>query len=87
MTLQEHIDDVMDYLDFERIQFTMEHLNWRWVDAGIPDVPTIRQQVRKLMKEAYKHGYVSTGGLVVRYDSEEDSFDVSFRLDSVTTNC
>jgi hypothetical protein len=94
MTIDDHINEVMDNLDFYRIWRTMEHLNWVWFSAenGVPSVPELRKQVRKLMNDVYKdcrrYSYnpytIGTGGFQVTYDKEWDTFDVKFVLSEWT---
>lgn len=79
--LQEHIDEVMDWFDFDRVYRCMTALGWTWHDEGVPDIPVLRATVRRLMKDAYgldEGGVVSTGGLWVKYDKEYNYFDVKF---------
>ena len=72
---QDAIDGIMDNFKFEQVRQVMELLNWEWVAAeeGIPTVPELRQEVRRLLKMAFKEKTdVSTGGFHVRYDSDAD---------------
>ena len=90
MTIDEHIHEVMDELDFQRIYRAMLHLNWQWASAedGVPNIPEMRKQVRKLMKTAFEDCFrykedrytIGTGGFEVTYDRECDFFDVKFVL-------
>ena len=72
---QDAIDGIMDHFKFEQVRQVMELLNWEWVMAeeGIPTVPELRQESRRLLKMAFKEKTdVSTGGFHVRYDSDAD---------------
>jgi hypothetical protein len=72
---QDAIDGIMDHFKFEQVRQVMELLNWEWVAAeeGIPTVPELRQEARRLLKMAFKEKTdVSTGGFHVRYDSDAD---------------
>ena len=70
---QDAIDGIMDHFKFEQVRQVMELLNWEWVAAeeGIPTVPELRQEARRLLRMAFKEKTdVSTGGFHVRYDSD-----------------
>ena len=72
---QDAIDGIMDHFKFEQVRQVMELLNWEWVasDEGIPTVPELRQEARRLLKMAFKEKTdVSTGGFHVRYESDAD---------------
>jgi hypothetical protein len=72
---QDAIDSIMDYFKFEQVQKVMELLNWEWAasEEGIPTVPELRQEARRLLKMAFKEKTnVSTGGFHVKYESDED---------------
>ena len=53
---QDAIDSIMDYFKFEQVRQVMELLNWEWQDAeeGIPTVPELRKQARRLLKMSLK---------------------------------
>ena len=36
------IDDIIDNFDFKRVHSVMEHLNWKWVDKGIPSIDDLK---------------------------------------------
>jgi hypothetical protein len=72
---QDAIDGIMDYFNFEKVLKVMELLEWEWQDAeeGIPTLPELRQQARRLLKMALQEKTnTSTGGFHVRYDSDAD---------------
>jgi len=72
---QDAIDGIMDNFKFEQVRQVMELLNWEWemTEEGIPTVPELRQEARRLLKMAFKEKTdVSTGGFHVRYDSDAD---------------
>jgi hypothetical protein len=72
---QDAIDNIMDYFKFEQVQKVMELLNWEWAGAeeGIPTVPELRQEARRLLKMAFEEKTnVSTGGFLVRYELDDD---------------
>ena len=86
MTLDQHMDIIMDHFDFERVRKVMEALDWRWFSAeeGIPKISEMRQKVRKLMRNAYDYSsevaesYSATGGFHVTYYRDIDKFIVEF---------
>jgi hypothetical protein len=72
---QDAIDGIMDYFNFEKVLKVMELLDWKWVatEEGIPTVPELRQEARRLLKMSFKEKTdVSTGGFHVRYESDAD---------------
>lgn len=72
---QDAIDSIMDYFKFEQVRKVMEVLNWEWAasDEGIPSVPELRQEARRLLKMAFEEKTdVATGGFHVRYESDAD---------------
>ena len=56
---QDAIDNIMDYFKFEQVRKVMEVLNWEWAasDEGIPTVPELRQEARRLLKMAFEENY------------------------------
>jgi hypothetical protein len=65
----------MDYFKFEQVQKVMELLDWKWAGAeeGIPTVPELRQEARRLLKMSFEEKTnVATGGFNVMYESEAD---------------
>jgi hypothetical protein len=93
-TLEKHIDEVMDWFDFDKVEKTMKFLNWEWHNEGVPTIPGMRQHVRGFMRELYAEGQNqesfrsvrASGGFYVEYTKNIDEngpwdrFDVSFRL-------
>jgi hypothetical protein len=72
---QDAIDNIMDHFKFEQVRQVMELLNWEWeaAEEGIPTVPELRQQARRLLKMAFEEKTnVSTGGFHVKYESDDD---------------
>ena len=41
--LQEQMDEIMDSFEFDKVLSVMQHLNWEWKDAGVPDEYEIRK--------------------------------------------
>lgn len=61
--LQEQMDEIMDSFEFDKVLSVMQHLNWEWKDAGVPDEYEIRQSARRTMKSAIEcNGQSATGG-------------------------
>ena len=84
-TLEEHVDEVMDWFDFEKVHRVMTMLDWKWAMIGaVPEIPDLRKQVRKLMRELWNsdNQLVATGGFVVRLHREKNwaRFSVAFEL-------
>ena len=72
---QDAIDNIMDYFKFEQVQQVMELLNWEWAatEEGIPTLPELRQEARRLLKMAFEEKTnVSTGGFYVRYELNDE---------------
>lgn len=96
MTIDDHIEEVMDEFDFVRVYQAMHHLGWVWATAvdGVPTIGEMRRQVRKLMKMTYNDAHkfgedeytVGTGGFEVYYNKKHDFFDVKFVLTSWRTD-
>ena len=92
--LQAHIDEIMDELNFDRVQKTLEFLGWEWVgtEEGVPREAELRKQVRSLMEQCHQQSLkyqkdwsTGVGGFNVRYFYEGDFFQVEFRLTHWTT--
>lgn len=89
-TIDQHIEEVMDWFDFNKVHQIMLHLNWKWTkDDGPMDVPKtaeLRKHVRDKMKclyEKYSHRKecdipMCSGGFRVtyrKYKMGERAFD------------
>ena len=70
--IQYQIDDVMDTFEFEDVHKWMTHTNWTWhhpecgAGAKVPDIYQLRSLARKLLKDAAKFSFASTGGFTAR---------------------
>ena len=97
--LQERMDEVMDWFDFEKVQKVMDFLDWQWFSvSGVPTIPDMRQYVRKSMREAYEavifgdtnKGFNSSGGFSVKCERDPKDnvifFHVTFELTNWTTD-
>lgn len=94
---QDHIDEIMDYFEFEKVQRIMEAVKWRWFSPNeeprTPDTADLRQKARELLKDAWQGinggtAYrVSTGGLVAScYQNEQGKWlKLTFEVDSWDT--
>ena len=72
---QDAIDNIMDYFKFEQVRKVMELLDWEWAgtEEGVPTIPELRREARRLLKMSFKEKTnVSTGGFHVKYESDED---------------
>lgn len=71
---QDAIDDIIDNFDFEKVHKTMKALKWEWTaEGGVPEIPSIKKQARKLLKAAFENkSYNATGGFEVSYSSDEN---------------
>lgn len=80
--IQDDIDEILDFFDFERVYLAMKALDWKWSDIGsVPLVGHLRAKARELLKRvAYESGYscsIGTGGLVAemsRYPGDEKTY-------------
>lgn len=75
--IQEQIDEIMDSFEFEDVHKWMETTEWAWgqLDGSseIPDLYQIKSQARKMLKEAAKDGFYSTGGFTAeRFEGVEN---------------
>jgi hypothetical protein len=78
--LQEQMDEIMDSFEFDKVLSVMQHLNWEWKDAGVPDEYEIRKSARRTIKSAIEYnGTSSTGGFTAIVDDNPD--DGWVRLD------
>ena len=69
--IQNDIDDILDWFDFERVAKVMECLNWEWgrsvgkegdfEDAlpYIPNVPELRKEARRLLRSTVEQALKS----------------------------
>lgn len=86
----EEINNIMEYVDFEKIHNTMVALDWKWFDSpNVPDVPRIKEKLLELLSELFENQdsdnngikyRISTAGFTVEYkvyppeDNEPDDF-------------
>ena len=82
MTKQEIIDEVMDYLEFEKIHKAMKALNWTWVpEFEVPEIYKLRQFLRKMINDLIDENLteIQCGGFRVR--KCEESIIVTFEIE------
>jgi hypothetical protein len=56
-TLEQHVDEVMDWFDFNKVKKVMDFLDWKWtMDCGsaVPEIADMRKLVRKYMRDLYQ---------------------------------
>lgn len=100
-TLEQHIEEVMDYFDFEKVHAYMESVNWVWsAEGGIPSKAALRKNVREQMRKLYNISKKDprnsvcccSGGFKITYcwgkDKEGlwDRFDIDFVLTDWSTS-
>lgn len=84
MNKQAMIDEVMDFLKFEKIHKVMKFLNWEWAPENrVPEIYELRQFVRQLINELIDRNLaeIQCGGFRVRKGSE--SIIVTFEVESL----
>jgi hypothetical protein len=62
--LNNQLDEIMDSFDFDQVQKMMSAADWIWArsENGVPDQYELRQEARRLMKQAINGEYCATGG-------------------------
>jgi hypothetical protein len=90
-TLEEHIDQVMESFDWEKVHKIMNYMNWQWTNIGIPEESDLKEKVQELMYAVHNHhgSTMSSGGFQVSYHrlpNDEDLFRVLFVLTRRETN-
>jgi len=96
--MQEHIDEIMDSFNFNRVAKAMEALDWGWAHSEniTPTEYELRKKGRELLQEAkrywQKYGLkedytVGSGGFYATYNGKYDYFKLVFALDSWNTEC
>lgn len=92
--LQNAIDEVMDWFDFDRVHQTMTFLKWNWGTEGVPTIQDLRKFVRENMKRTYytlvdnnkDYDGIATGGFCIECVRDKEDgviyFKVRFELTS-----
>ncbi len=97
--LQEAINEVMDWFDFDKVHKTMTFLEWRWTSGElleVPDIQTLKKFVRENMKRTYynlldgnkTYNGTSSGGFRIECFKDEENvifFKVAFELSAWDT--
>jgi hypothetical protein len=52
--INQMIDDIMDNFDFNRVQTTMDALDWQWAGEEVPSIDRLRETAVYLLKGASK---------------------------------
>lgn len=85
-TIDQHIEEVMDEFNFNKVKEVMDIMDWQWSrtinpdGVGVPEISTMRKLVREMMWDLYiKYSYrsntnvfSSTGGFHVLYIKGND---------------
>lgn len=94
MTNQEIIDEVMDFMDFDKIHRVMEFLDWKWAmsdsELRIPEVFEIRRFLRSLLNQFINENLrtLEQGGFrisKVKYE-DESIIKVDFVIETLEIN-
>lgn len=77
--------EILDFIDFEKINKVMNALDWKWAtsksDTGIPTIDELKEQVKYLLRYAWDHKTsVGTGGFFVSYEDEDDSYTEGLKI-------
>lgn len=67
-TKEDIINNIMDYMDFEKIHTIMKFLNWQWATSeGVPTIPEIRVFLRKQLNNFIDRDLIlsSCGGFTI----------------------
>lgn len=84
MEKQKIIDEVMDFLDFDKIHKVMLLLNWSWARYNqVPETYEIRQFLRELLHEFIDQelNELQCGGFCIRKYNE--GIRVSFEIETL----
>lgn len=82
---KKQIETVMKNFNFERVHKAMKHLNWKWAfvaeEDRVPSLMEIKNQARKMLKDAVTSTPYSTGGFEVSYSGKGDILSLKFCLE------
>lgn len=90
--LDEYIDEILDYFDFEKVHKAMLALDWKWGSfngsARTPTEYELKQEAERLLREAWERkSSVATGGFYAVYhkntddDEYADGLELNFQVD------
>lgn len=95
---QQMIDKIMDNFNFNNVLAAMKALDWRWStgddEPRTPGEPEVRQEARRLLKDAIAEGCgkdgeqcVSSGGLVALFrDGPNGYLRLAFEIEDYEAN-
>jgi len=77
--MQDQIDEIMDWFEFEKVHEAMVATQWKWYDGdnefGVPTLQQLKKKARSLLRtvaEAKEPDYISaTGGFYARKETFE----------------
>ncbi len=56
VSIDQQIEAIVQYIDFDRIHGVMEHLNWRWAPKNtVPSIDEIKETGLMLLQEVAKY--------------------------------
>jgi len=99
--LTEMVDDILEHFNFEKVQKTMQTLNWKWIDTmAIPDVRELKETAKYLLTRIYNlklnefkdisHEIpisTSTGGFTATVYSDEENKINLLKLEFIVESC
>jgi hypothetical protein len=92
-TEEKMIDDILKYIDWDRIHTTMTHLNWGWEEpeeqiVEVPSIGRLMITARRLLVDACISNYTQagSGGFEVVRESDKDGVTTYLRLQFVLTS-
>lgn len=82
---EDDIEEMIGNFDFNKVHKVMKHLNWKWLDIGVPDIEEMKKTARELLNSLKdKQTYSATGGFVARRNSYD--FSLSFEVEEVNSH-
>lgn len=80
--------DILDSFDFKRVHDVMEHLNWTWVNEGVPSETVLRTRAYELLVDAaYEETTIATGGFKATWEEGSDDGIPFILLEFILTDC
>lgn len=96
MDSQKHVDEIMDWFDFNRVAQVMKFLDWEWLmedGLRVPCESEIREKCRKYLSQVYDKAVrqgrkyeMRTGGFTYLYDPQESYMKLDFVVAGWETN-
>jgi hypothetical protein len=89
--LNNQLDEIMDTFDFDQVGKMMSATDWIWArsENGVPDQRELRQEARRLMKQAIAGEDCATGGFRTWVTEGKDKdgpwtkLNLSFGIDTI----